>query len=128
MHITGTLSDPGVQGDVDMSDGSVKGYLIDSVTGRYYYHQGALRLDNIVVKALSATLKLHGVMDADQHLDFQAEAANVDLSRLPIREDDVALAGYASAKGHLSGTVKKPLFAGDVTSKEFLSIQYRCRI
>ena len=43
----------------------------------------------------------------------------MDLSRLPIREDDVALAGYASAKGHLSGTVKKPLFAGDVTSKEF---------
>ena len=119
MHITGTLSDPGVQGDVDMSDGSVKGYLIDSVTGRYYYHQGALRLDNIVVKALSATLKLHGVMDENQHLDFQAEAANVDLSRLPIREEDIALAGYASAKGHLSGTVKKPLFAGDVTSKEF---------
>ena len=119
MHITGTLSDPGVQGDVDMSDGSVKGYLIDSVTGRYYYHQGALRLDNIVVKALSATLKLHGIMDADQNLDFQAEAANVDLSRLPIREEDIALAGYASAKGHLSGTVKKPLFAGDVTSKEF---------
>ena len=119
MHITGTLSDPGVQGDVDMSDGSVKGYLIDSVTGRYYYHQGALRLDNIIVKALSATLKLHGIMDADQNLDFQAEAANVDLSRLPIREEDIALAGYASAKGHLSGTVKKPLFAGDVTSKEF---------
>ena len=101
MHITGTLSDPGVQGDVDMSDGSVKGYLIDSVTGRYYYHQGALRLDNIIVKALSATLKLHGIMDADQNLDFQAEAANVDLSRLPIREEDIALAGYASAKGHL---------------------------
>ena len=119
MHITGTLSDPGVQGDVDMSDGSVEGYLVSSVTGRYFYHKGTLRLDNIVVKALSSTLKLHGVMDADHQLDFQAEAANVDLSRLPIREKDFALAGYASALGHLSGTVEKPLFAGNVTSEEF---------
>ena len=119
MHITGTLSDPGVQGDVDMSDGSVEGYLVDSVTGRYFYHKGALRLDNIVVRALSTTLKLHGVMDANHQLDFQADAADVDLSRLPIREKDISLAGYVSAKGHLSGTVEKPLFTGDVTSEEF---------
>ena len=119
MYIMGTLSDPSVQGDLDMFDGSVKGYLIDSVTGRYFYHKGALRLDNVVVKALSATLKLHGVMDADRYLDFQAEATDVDLSRLPIREEDVVLGGYASATGHLSGTVETPLFAGNVTSEEF---------
>ena len=119
MHITGPLSDPAVQGDVDMSDGSVKGYLVDSVTGRYFYHKGALRLDNIVVRALSSTLKLHGVMDPDHHLDFQAEATDVDLSRLPVREEDVALKGYASATGHLSGTAEKPLFSGNVTSEEF---------
>ena len=119
MYITGPLSDPTVQGDVDMSDGSVKGYLIDAVTGRYFYHKGGLRLDNVVVKALSATLKLHGVMDSDHHLDFQAEATDVDLGRLPIREEDMVLAGYASAKGHLSGTAETPLFAGNVASDEF---------
>ena len=119
MYLTGTLSDPSVQGDIDMSDGSVEGYLVDSVTGRYFYHGGALRLDNVVVRALSATLKLHGVMDPDRHLDFQAEAADVDLSRLPIREENITLAGYASAQGHLSGTADTPLFAGNVTSEEF---------
>ena len=119
MHITGTLSDPAVQGDADMSDGSVEGYLVDSLTGRYFYHKGVLRLDNVVVKALSSTLKLHGIMDADRHLDFQAEATDVDLSRLPIRDENVALAGYASAKGHLSGTADTPVFAGDVSSEEF---------
>ena len=119
MYITGTLSDPAVQGDADMSDGSVEGYLVDSLRGRYFYHKGALRLDNIVVKALSSTLKLHGVMDADRHLDFEAEATDVDLSRLPVRDENVALAGYASAKGHLSGTVDTPLFAGNVSSEEF---------
>ena len=119
MYITGPLSDPSVQGDVNMSDGSLEGRLIDSVTGRYFYHKGTLRLDNVVAKALSATLKLHGVMDADRHLDFQAEATDVDLSRLPIREEDVVLGGHASATGHLSGTVETPLFAGNVTSEEF---------
>ena len=119
MHITGTLSEPAVRGDADMSDGSVEGYLVDSLTGRYFYHKGALRLDNVVVKALSSTLKLHGIMEADRHLDFEAEATDVDLSRLPVREEDVALAGYASAKGHLSGTAETPLFAGDVSSEEF---------
>ena len=119
MYVTGTLSDPGVQGDIDMSDGSVEGYLVDSVTGRYFYHKGALRLDNVVVKALSTTLKLYGVMDPDHRLDFQAEAADVDLSRLPIREENVALAGYASAQGHLTGTLETPLFAGNITSEEF---------
>ncbi|MBR4909134.1 MAG: translocation/assembly module TamB domain-containing protein [Acidaminococcaceae bacterium] len=119
MRITGTLSDLEVQGEADMSDGSVEGYLVDSVTGRYFYHGGTLRLDNVVVKALSATLKLHGVMDSDRHLDFQADAADVDLSRLPIREESIVLAGYASAQGHLSGTMETPLFAGNVTSEEF---------
>ena len=119
MYITGTLSDPAVQGDADMSDGSVEGYLVDSLTGRYFYHKGALRLDNVVVRALSSTLKLHGIMDADRHLDFEAEATDVDLSRLPVREENVALAGYASAKGHLSGTAGTPLFAGNVSSEEF---------
>ena len=119
MYITGTLSDPAVQGDADMSDGSVEGYLVDSLTGRYFYHKGSLRLDNVVVKALSSTLKLHGVMDADRHLDFEAEATDVDLSRLPVREENVALAGFVSAKGLLSGTADTPLFAGNVSSEEF---------
>ena len=119
MYVTGPLSDLDIQGDVDMSDGSVEGYLVDSVTGRYFYQGGGLRLDNVVVKALSTTLKLHGVMDSDHHLDFQAEAADMDLSRLPIPEENIALAGYASARGHLSGTAETPLFAGNITSEEF---------
>ncbi|MBQ8919018.1 MAG: hypothetical protein IJ056_02775, partial [Acidaminococcaceae bacterium] len=120
MQLTGTLSEPSVKGTVNMSDGSVEGHLIDSVTGGYLYHKGSLYLQDIVVKALSATLKLHGQMDENRHLDFEADAANVDLSRLPIRDEDVKLGGLASAVGHLGGTLDKPLFSGDVTSEEFV--------
>ena len=120
MLLTGALSDPSVKGTIDMSDGSVEGYLVDSATGGYFYHQGALTLDNIIVKALSTTLKLHGVMDETHNLDFEADAANVDLSRLPLRDDAVKLSGYVSAVGHLKGTMEKPLFSGNITSEEFL--------
>ena len=119
MLVTGPLSDISVKGTIDMSDGSVKGYLVDSATGGYLYHRGSLTLQNILVKALSTTLKLHGEMDENHNLDFQADAANVDLSRLPIQEEDVTLSGYASAVGHLGGTLEKPLFSGRVTSEEF---------
>ena len=120
MHITGTMPDLSIKGTVDMSDGSVEGYLVDAITGGYVYHNGGLRLDNILVKALSTTLQLHGEMDAAHNLDFQAVATDVDLSRLPVRDEDVKLGGKASFKGHLSGTMERPLFAGDVTSEEFL--------
>ena len=119
MLLTGPLSDPTVKGTVDMSDGSVQGYLVDSVKGGYVLHKGELTLQNMVVKALSTTLKLHGFMDENHNLDFQAEAANVNLGSLPIRSDDVKLTGFASAVGHLGGTMEKPLFSGDVTSEEF---------
>lgn len=119
MLLTGPLSDPTVKGNVDMSDGSVQGYLVDSAVGGYVYHKGELTLQNIIVKALSTTLKLHGYMDAKHNLDFQAEAENVYLERLPLQEENIKLSGYASAEGHLGGTMEKPLFAGNVTSEEF---------
>ena len=120
MIITGPLSELNAEGTVHMSDGSVEGHLIDDVSGNYLYNKGELSLQNVVVKALSATLQLHGRMDKERNLDFQASATNVDLSRLPIRDEDVKLGGHASASGTLKGTLDRPLFSGDVTSDEFL--------
>ena len=120
MTLTGPLSGLNVEGSVHMSDGSVEGYLINDVSGAYLYKDGELSLRNVIVKALSATLRLHGKMDRERNLDFQASATNVDLSRLPIRDEDLKLGGHASASGTLKGTLDRPLFSGDVTSEEFL--------
>ena len=120
MTVTGPLSELSVEGTVHMFDGSVEGYLINDVSGNYLYHNGELSLQNVIVKALSATLRLHGRMDKERNLDFQASATNVDLSRLPIRDEDVKLGGHASASGTLKGTLDRPLFSGDVTSEEIL--------
>lgn len=119
LTLRGTPDYPQITGSVHMSDGSVNGYLVDSVTGNYVYEDGRLTLRDIAVKALSASLILNGQMDAAHNLDFKASARNVELGRLPIRAEDVELKGLASFEGHLGGTVESPLFDGTVSSDNF---------
>lgn len=119
LTLRGTFSHPHVTGKAVLSDGSVNGYLVDSMAGEYAYEDGSLTLRDVAVQALSASLLLNGRMDATRRLDFNASAQNVDLSRLPVRTENVDLKGYASFEGHLRGTVELPLFEGTVTSDSF---------
>ena len=121
VQLRGTLSDLDLDGEVRLTDGSAEGYLIDSVAGRYSYHNQQLRLQNFVIQALSTEVILDGVMDAQQQLDFQMDARNISLNRLPVMDKDVALDGYINAHGYLKGTLSRPYFMGQVTS-DLLSI------
>lgn len=119
LTIRGAMSRPLVTGDLHMFDGSVDGYLVEDIRGRYRYQNEILTLDDVVLKAVSTTVKLNGQMDADGRLDVNASATDVDLSRLPLREEDLALTGYASFSGRLRGTKEQPLFDGTVHSDLF---------
>lgn len=116
IQVRGTMSDLHVDGEVLLTDGSVEGYLLDSVGGRYNYHGGQLRLQDFVISALSTQVTLDGVMDKEQNLDFMMDAQNVNLDRLPVMDKDVDLDGYINAKGYLRGTLQRPYFMGKVTS------------
>lgn len=116
IQVRGTMSNLHVDGEVLLTDGSVEGYLLDSVGGRYDYHGGQLRLKDFVISALSTKVTLDGVMDKDQKLDFRMDAQNVNLDRLPVMDKDVDLDGYINAKGYLRGTLQRPYFMGEVTS------------
>lgn len=119
VHLVGTIDHPNVTGNVTLTDGSAYGYLLDKVTGHYIYNDGAITLDHCVVNALATTVTLQGTMDRDQNLNFSALAENVDLARLPLKEEQVALTGYVSAKGNLTGTLTQPVFSGEVNSQKF---------
>ncbi len=116
MQVRGTASHPYVYGEVHASDGSAVSQLYNSVDGRYSYEDGALHLTDFVVNAFYGKVTLDGSMSADQKLDFEMEATNVDLDHLPIKDETVDLAGLLNAKGHLGGTLTVPFFSGDVNS------------
>jgi translocation and assembly module TamB len=119
MTLGGTLAHPRMDGSLHWSDGSAMGYLVADVSGRYLYEDGALTVTDGLVHSLSATVRLGGTMDKARNLDFEAEARDLDLAKLPVQDETARLAGYVSVAGHLGGTLEAPLFDGTVTSDSF---------
>lgn len=120
MQVKGTASHPYVYGEVMATDGSAAKQLFSKVAGRYIYEDGRLQLQNFVVDAFYGRVMLDGTMTKDQQLDFVMDATDVDLAHLPINDDTVDLDGKVNAKGHLSGTLTKPYFDGNVDSEKIL--------
>lgn len=118
VQLQGTAENPSVIGEVRLTDGSAEGYLLDRVQGRYSYHGGGLALRDFVINTLSTEVTLNGTMNAQKMLDFDMDAKNIPLERMPFMEEDFAIDGYINAKGHLSGLLDTPYFEGDISSSE----------
>ena len=111
---------PDIRGRFLLTDGSAEGYLIDKIETDYSYQANNLVISDCDIVALSTEAKLNGRMDAEKNLDFKVDIRDIDLSALPINDDTVDLDGYANAHGTLTGTLSKPFFHGDVSSKSIM--------
>lgn len=120
MQVRGTTSQPYVYGEVHASDGSAMEQLYNSVDGRYLYDKGTLELEDFLIKAFYADVKLDGTMADDGRLNFDMVAKNVDLAHLPIKDETIDLGGKVNAKGHIGGRITAPTFLGDVDSDKVL--------
>lgn len=120
MQVRGTTSQPYVYGEVHASDGSAMEQLYNSVDGRYLYDKGTLELEDFLIKAFYADVKLDGTMADDGRLNFDMVAKNVDLAHLPIKDETIDLGGKVNAKGHIGGKITAPTFRGDVDSDKIL--------
>ena len=120
MQVRGTTSQPYVYGEVHASDGSAMEQLYNSVDGRYLYDKGTLELEDFLIKAFYADVKLDGTMADDGRLNFDMVAKNVDLAHLPIKDETIDLGGKVNAKGHIGGRITAPTFRGDVDSDKIL--------
>ena len=120
MQVRGTTSQPYVYGEVHASDGSAMEQLYNSVGGRYLYDKGTLELEDFLIKAFYADVKLDGTMADDGRLNFDMVAKNVDLAHLPIKDETIDLGGKVNAKGHIGGKITAPTFRGDVDSDKVL--------
>lgn len=118
VHVQGNMQKAFVSGEVHLTDGSLEGYLLDEVAGRYAYDDGFLRLEDFVIRALDTEVTLNGTMDREQRLDFFMDAKDFMLDRIPFMEKDFAVDGYVNARGYLKGTLSQPYFSGDISSKE----------
>lgn len=119
--VMGPLSAPEIEGSLLLTDGSAEGFLIDKISGRYYYApDGSLRLTDGYIKALSTEALLSGTMDAAQNLNFTLDITDMDLSKLPVDDASVELKGYVNAQGSLTGTLLQPKFDGSISSDSVL--------
>ncbi len=118
VRVKGSATNPSVAGQVCLYDGSAQGVLVDKIQGEYDYHNGQVELRDVLVKALSAEVMLSGTMTKEQNLDFNMEAYNVSLERLPIMASDLDLQGLINLNGHLGGNLTYPYFKGEVDGEE----------
>ena len=120
LTVQGTPSKPFMYGEIHASDGSAMQQLYNSVDGRYLYDKGTLELEDFLIKAFYADIKLDGTMADDGRLNFDMVAKDVDLAHLPIKDETVDLGGKINAKGHVGGRLTAPTFRGDVDSERVL--------
>lgn len=117
VSVMGPISSPEIEGSLLLTDGSAEGFLIDKISGRYYYApDGSLRLTEGYIKALSTEASLSGTMDAAQNLNFTLDITDMDLGALPISDETVTLDGFVNAQGSLTGTLTHPEFNGSISS------------
>ena len=117
VSVMGPISSPEIEGSLLLTDGSAEGFLIDKISGRYYYApDGSLRLTEGYIKALCTEASLSGTMDGAQNLNFTLDITDMDLVALPISDETVTLDGFVNAQGSLTGTLTHPEFNGSISS------------
>lgn len=116
MSIKGTIKHPRVDGQMDLSDGSVQTYLLKGLSGKYLYDDGAVSLKDFLLKLFIADVSFSGTMSKNQALNFDIEANNIDVSKSPYKDPNFDINGLLDLKGHISGFVKAPYFEGKLAS------------
>lgn len=120
MHISGSPKHPRVQGELNLTDGSLQGYLFNGISGKYLYDDGFVGLKDVLINLFVAQVQLDGTMTKDQKLSFDLKAQNVDISKSPYLDKNLSLEGLMDVDGHIDGTVKAPVFSGNVTSAKMV--------
>ncbi|MCD8175835.1 MAG: hypothetical protein LUD41_08045 [Phascolarctobacterium sp.] len=122
MHVWGTMNSFSAKGDLCLTKGSIEGYLIDKVKGSYDIDPSHLEIKNVKIAALATQAELNGTMSIyDNSVDFELDAKDLDLDRLPVSDKNYDIDGFVNAMGTLRGTLNRPVFTGDVSSDKIIA-------
>ncbi|MBP2639145.1 MAG: hypothetical protein H6Q66_96 [Firmicutes bacterium] len=113
--LSGSLANLNAVGQVTLTEGSFRGYLLPKVTGKYQRQQGITKLDHFIVNALELQAQVSGRIDSDNNLDVDIQAQDIDLARLRARYP-YPVSGLASFSGRLKGTLADPHLEGQFSA------------
>lgn len=119
MVITGTLNDINAEGEVSFSDGSFRGTLLTKAGGRYQRKNGQTMIRDFMVSAPNLNVKLNGILKADQDLDFDIVADDINVGKLRLQLP-YPVSGKAKFIGKLQGNIDSPIFNGTLTADSLM--------
>lgn len=115
--LTGTLDEIDARGKLTLWEGSYRGYLLTKASGAYRRQGGILSLDNFEVDSFNAKATISGTLDRQQRLQFSVDAEEVEVAYIQLRYP-YPVQGKLSMAGLLTGSLAKPEFHGEVTSRK----------
>lgn len=115
VKITGTLDDLVAEGELDFYQGSFRGVLLTKAGGRYQWKDGQLQLKDFTVSAPNLRVKLNGALKADQSMDFDIIADEINFGKLRLNLP-YPVSGMGKFAGKLSGNLDEPKFDGNLSA------------
>lgn len=114
LTVGGTLDNPAAAGQLLLTDGSWRGYLLDRVSGSYRFQDGVLSIEHALINSLSNRLRISGTVGSAGELALDVSGSDIDLARLPFPYP-YPVNGLAEIAVRLTGTLAAPQLAGQAT-------------
>jgi translocation and assembly module TamB len=113
--ITGSLNNIQAEGNILLTEGSFRGFLIARGAGHYQQVNGTTVLKDFAINSLNTQVKIGGSIQPDNQMDLDIAAKDVDIARLHVNFP-YPIAGQANFSGKLRGTPDYPIFNGELTA------------
>jgi translocation and assembly module TamB len=113
--LTGPLDRINANGQLTLTEGSFRGYLLAKGEGTYRRDNGYITLNNFIIHSLNTEVKLSGLVAPNNELNLDVTAQDIDVGRMNLHFP-YPVTGRANFTGKLTGTPLVPLFNGDLAS------------
>ncbi|MDF2501404.1 MAG: hypothetical protein K0Q77_2118 [Anaerosporomusa subterranea] len=111
LSITGTLDNPSADGILALTEGSWRGYLLNSVKGAYRFRDGVVEIQDAVINSLDNQVIINGTVTTTGKLALSLNGSDIDLARLPVPYP-YPVNGKAELAISLTGTLSNPQLTG----------------
>lgn len=111
LHLTGSVDDMQAQGHIHFYEGSYRGVLLTGADGDYTRQNGLTTLRDFYIQSPLINLRLSGVMDKTENLDFSVQAEDIHLDKLDAHLP-YPVSGTAKFAGKIRGSLSLPVFSG----------------